>query len=265
MPVYDKPMIYYPLSTLMLSGITDIAVITNPQDANAFKALLGDGSSFGIQISYIQQSHPRGLAEAFILAADFIADSKVALALGDNLLYGPGLGRRLQEFTNIEGALIFGYEVADPSAYGVVELSSDGKPTALVEKPINPKSNFAVPGLYFYDNQVVEYAHSLKPSTRGELEITDLNKIYLGQSRLEVELLPRGTAWLDTGTFDQMTEAADYVKTIEKRTGMKIGSPEEVAWRRGWLSDEELQVQAEKYLKSGYGQYLLDLLKREKR
>lgn len=263
-PVYDKPMVYYPLSTLMLAGIDEILIITTPHDAPGFHRLLGDGSQFGITLTYAEQESPDGLAQAFTIGADFIGDDKVALALGDNLLYGPGLGSQLQRFTDLDGGAVFAYWVSDPEAYGVVEFDGAGTAVSLEEKPADPKSNYAVPGLYFYDNDVVEIARNLQPSPRGEYEITDVNRAYLAQGRLQVEVLPRGTAWLDTGTFDQMTDAADYVRTMERRTGLRIGVPEEVAWRRGFLSDDELRVRAEKLVKSGYGSYLLTILERGK-
>lgn len=261
-PVYDKPMVYYPLSTLMLAGIRDIMVITTPHDAEPFERLLGDGSQFGINLTFAQQASPDGLAQAFTIGADFIGDDNVALVLGDNLLYGPGLGTQLKRFSDIEGGAIFAYWVAEPQAYGVVEFDSAGKAISLEEKPASPKSNYAVPGLYFYDNDVVEIARNLEPSARGEYEITDINRAYLERDKLQVEVLPRGTAWLDTGTFDQMTDAADYVRTMERRTALKIGVPEEVAWRQGYLTDDELRARADKLVKSGYGTYLLDLLRR---
>ena len=264
-PVYDKPMVYYPLSTLMLAGIDDILVITTPHDAAHFERLLGDGSQFGIRISFAQQPSPDGLAQAFTIGADFIGDDAVALVLGDNLLYGPGLGTQLKRFADVDGGAVFAYWVAEPQAYGVVEFDGNGQAVSLEEKPADPKSNYAVPGLYFYDNDVVEIARGLRPSARGEYEITDVNAAYLERGKLQVEVLPRGTAWLDTGTFDQMTDAADYVRTMERRTGMKIGVPEEVAWRQGFLSDDALRSCAEKLVKSGYGRYLLDLLERGER
>ena len=264
-PVYDKPMIYYPLSTLLLAGIRDVLVITTPHDAPAFERLLGDGSQFGISISFAQQPSPDGLAQAFVIGADFIGNDKVALILGDNLLYGPGLGNSLQSFQDVDGGAIFAYWVAEPSAYGVVEFDADGLVVSLEEKPKRPKSSYAVPGLYFYDNDVVSIARDLKPSERGEYEITDVNSAYLAQRKLQVRVLPRGTAWLDTGTFDHMTDAAEYVRTIERRTGLKIGSPEEIAWRKGFLSDDELRERAELQMKSGYGAYLLDLLDQDRR
>jgi len=261
-PVYDKPMVYYPLSTLMLAGIRDILVITTPHDASGFERLLGDGSQFGVSISYARQPSPDGLAQAFTLGASFIGTDKVALVLGDNLLYGPGLGGQLGRFTNIDGGAIFAYWVSEPTAYGVIEFDGDGRAVSLEEKPAHPKSNYAIPGLYFYDNDVVDIARDLQPSARGEYEITDVNRAYLQQGRLHVEVLPRGTAWLDTGTFDQMTDAADYVRTMERRTGLKIGVPEEIAWRQGFLTDDEVRTRAADSAKSGYGAYLLDLLER---
>ncbi|MGN7189002.1 glucose-1-phosphate thymidylyltransferase RfbA [Microbacterium enclense] len=261
-PVYDKPMVYYPLSTLMLAGIRDILVITTPHDAPFFERLLGDGSQFGVNLSFAQQPSPDGLAQAFSIGADFIGDDKVALVLGDNLLYGPGLGSQLKRYSDIDGGAVFAYWVAEPSAYGVVEFDADGRAVSLEEKPAAPKSNYAVPGLYFYDNDVIDIARNLAPSPRGEYEITDINAEYLRRGKLQVEVLPRGTAWLDTGTFDQMTDAADYVRTIERRTGLRIGVPEEVAWRQGFLSDDEVTERANKLVKSGYGSYLLEILER---
>ncbi|MEV8369429.1 glucose-1-phosphate thymidylyltransferase RfbA [Microbacterium sp. NPDC064584] len=261
-PVYDKPMVYYPLSTLMLAGIREILIITTPHDAPFFERLLGDGSQFGVELSFAVQPSPDGLAQAFTIGADFIGDDKVALVLGDNLLYGPGLGTQLKRYADVDGGAIFAYWVSEPSAYGVVEFDGSGRAVSLEEKPANPKSNFAVPGLYFYDNDVVGIAKGLKPSPRGELEITDVNRAYLEAGRLQVEVLPRGTAWLDTGTFDQMTDAADYVRTMERRTGMRIGAPEEIGWRQGFLTDEQLRERAVKLVKSGYGSYLLEILER---
>lgn len=263
-PVYDKPMIYYPLSTLMLAGIRDILVITTPHDAPAFERLLGDGSQFGISLSFAVQPSPDGLAQAFTIGADFIGNDTVGLVLGDNLLYGPGLGTQLARFADLDGGAVFAYRVAEPSAYGVVEFDEHGRAVSLEEKPAEPKSNYAVPGLYFYSSDVVEIASNLQPSARGEYEITDINRTYLEQNRLQVQVLPRGTAWLDTGTFNDMLDAAEYVRTIEERTGMKIGAPEEIAWRRGFLTGDELEARANKLLKSGYGRYLLSLLEEGK-
>lgn len=259
-PVYDKPMIYYPLSTLMLSGIDDILVITTPTDSPAFQHLLGDGSQFGISISYVVQPSPDGLAQAFILGADHIGSDPVALVLGDNVFYGPGLGTRLRRYGDLDGGLVFGYWVKDPGSYGVVEFDDAGTAISIEEKPARPRSHYAVPGLYFYDNDVVEMASTLKPSARGELEITDINRNYLEQGRLRVEVLPRGTAWLDTGTFDSMHEAGSFVRTIQDRQGLSIGCPEEIAWRMGYLDTAGLLAQADCLGKSGYGDYLRDLV-----
>ncbi|HAN23133.1 MAG: glucose-1-phosphate thymidylyltransferase [Microbacterium sp.] len=259
-PVYDKPMIYYPLSTLILAGIRDILVITTPHDAAQFERLLGDGSQFGVSITYKQQPSPDGLAQAFVLGEEHIGSESAALVLGDNIFYGQGMGTRLRQYSDLEGGVVFGYWVDDPTAYGVVEFDAAGRAVSLEEKPAHPKSNWAVPGLYFYDNDVVEIAKNLTPSPRGELEITDVNKTYLEQGRLQVELLPRGTAWLDTGTFDSLSEATDFIRTVEKRQGLSIGCPEEVAWRLGFLSDDELRERAQPLVKSGYGAYLLKAL-----
>lgn len=260
MPVYDKPMIYYPISTLILAGIKDILIITTPNDAKYFENLLGDGKNFGIKISYIQQTKPDGLAQAFILGEKFIGNDNVALILGDNIFYGTGLGVKLRRFKDIDGGAVFGYWVRNPKAYGVVEFDENGKAISIEEKPNNPKSNYAVPGLYFYSNDVIEKAKSLKPSPRGEFEISDLNQIYLKQGRLNVEILPRGTAWLDTGTFDSLNEASNFIRTVQKRQDLSIGCPEEIAWRNGFLSDSELISRAKLLEKSGYGKYLLDLI-----
>lgn len=263
-PVYDKPMIYYPLSTLILAGIQDVLVITTPHDVEQFRRLLGDGSQFGIHITYAVQAEPNGLAQAFVLGAEFVGTDSVALVLGDNIFYGPGLGGRLKRFADIDGGAVFAYRVADPTSYGVVEFDDKGRALSLEEKPEKPKSSFAVPGLYFYDNDVLAIARDLLPSARGEYEITDVNREYLTQGRLQVDVLPRGTAWLDTGTFDSLLEASDYVRTIEHRQGLKIGAPEEVAWRQGFLSDDELADRAHGLVKSGYGTYLLGLLAAER-
>ena len=259
-PVYDKPMIYYPLTTLMLAGIREVLIITTPHEAEAFRRLLGDGSQFGIDLTFAVQASPDGLAQAFLIGADHIGGEKAGLVLGDNIFYGTGLGTRLRSFADIDGAAVFGYHVSDPTAYGVVEFDAEGRAISLEEKPEKPKSQYAVPGLYFYDNDVVGFARELKPSQRGELEITDLNRRYLEAGRLQVEVLPRGTAWLDTGTFDSLNDASNFVRTIEGRQGTKIGAPEEVAWRMGFLSDAELSERAEPLRKSGYGEYLLGLL-----
>lgn len=263
LPVYDKPLVYYPLSTLIMAGVRDILVITTPADAPAFQRLLGDGSEFGINLTYAAQPQPEGLAQAFVIGAEHIGTDTVMLALGDNVFYGPGLGTSLRRFENVSGGAVFAYWVANPSAYGVVEFSADGTPLSLEEKPVVPKSNFAVPGLYFYDNNVVEMARSLRKSARGEYEITEINQIYLDRGQLSVEVLPRGTAWLDTGTFDSLLDASDYVRTIERRQGLKIGVPEEIAWRNGFIDDEQLTKRAQTLLKSGYGSYLLELLQRK--
>ena len=261
-PVYDKPMIYYPLSTLMLAGVQDVLVITTPHDADGFRRLLGDGSQFGVNLRYAVQPSPDGLAQAFVIGDEFVGSDTVGLVLGDNIFYGPGLGNQLGRFDGLTGGAIFAYWVGDPTAYGVVEFDDAGQALSLEEKPTDPKSNFAVPGLYFYDSDVVEIAKALRPSPRGELEITDVNRTYLERGQLQVEVLPRGTAWLDTGTFDQMLAAGNYVSTLEARQGLKIGCPEEVAWRHGWLDDAELEERARPMVKSGYGSYLLELLAR---
>jgi glucose-1-phosphate thymidylyltransferase len=263
-PVYDKPMIYYPLSTLIFAGISEVLVITTPHDGPAFERLLEDGSQFGIRIDYATQESPDGLAQAFVIGADFIGAEKVALVLGDNIFYGPGLGTQLQRFTDVDGGAVFAYWVADPTAYGVVEFDGSGRAVSLEEKPAEPRSNYAVPGLYFYDNDVVEISRNLTPSARGEYEITDVNRHYLEAGKLLVGVLPRGTAWLDTGTFDSMYDASNFVRTIEARQGLKVGAPEEAAWRQGFLSDEQFEQRATAQLKSGYGTYLLELLRRGK-
>jgi glucose-1-phosphate thymidylyltransferase len=255
-------MIYYPLSTLMMAGIRDIQVITTAHDAPAFERVLDDGSAFGINISYAVQDQPEGLAQAFVIGADHIGSDSVALALGDNIFHGPGLGTNLRRFQSISGGAIFAYWVANPSAYGVVEFSADGIALSIEEKPATPKSQYAVPGLYFYDNDVIEIARGLRPSARGEYEITDINRTYLDQGRLTVEVLARGTAWLDTGTFDSLADAGDYVRTLERRQGLKVSIPEEVAWQMGFIDDDQLAQRAGALLKSGYGSYLLQLLER---
>lgn len=261
LPIYDKPMIYYPLSTLMLSGIKEILVISTPKDLPRFKDLLDDGSRWGIQLSYALQPKPEGLAQAFIIGADFIGDDTVALILGDNIFYGQGLSKKLQNAAQLKkGATVFGYNVNDPERYGVVEFDKEGKVLSLEEKPEKPKSNHAVVGLYYYDNQVIDRAKNLKPSPRGELEITDLNKIYLEHKELNVELMGRGTAWLDTGTHNSMLQASNFVQTVEQRQGLKIASPEEVAWRMEYISDLQFKELAKPLVKSGYGEYLLKLL-----
>lgn len=260
MPVFDKPMIYYPLSTLILAGIRDILIITTPHDAEQFQRLLGDGSQFGVSLTYIQQPSPDGLAQAFVLGEEHIGNETVALVLGDNIFYGPGMGTQLRRHANIDGGAVFGYWVKEPSAYGVVEFDAAGKAISLEEKPAKPKSHYAVPGLYFYDNDVVSIAKDLKPSPRGELEITDVNRTYLEAGKLQVEILPRGTAWLDTGTFSDLNDASNFVRTTENRQGLKIGAPEEISWRLGFLTDEELRERALPLMKSGYGAYLLELL-----
>jgi glucose-1-phosphate thymidylyltransferase len=259
-PVYDKPMVYYPLSTLMLAGIRDVLVITTPEDAAGFTRLLGDGSDFGIALTYAVQPSPDGLAQAFVLGEEFIGGEASALVLGDNIFYGPGFGRKLSRFVDVDGAAVFAYPVSDPTAYGVVEFDETGKALSLEEKPAKPRSRYAIPGLYFYDNDVVEIAKNLQPSARGEYEITDVNRAYLEQGRLTVEVLERGTAWLDTGTFESLNDASNFIRTVEHRQGLKIGSPEEVAWRQGFLTDDELRQRAESLRKSGYGDYLLSLL-----
>ena len=259
MPIYDKPMIYYPLSTLMTAGINEILIITTPEDNAAFKRLLGDGSQVGCRFEYAVQNVPNGLAQAFVIGAPFIGTEKAALVLGDNIFYGSGLGKMLRSMTNVEGGFVFAYEVSDPERYGVVEFDADLKAISIEEKPAAPKSNYAVPGLYFYDNNVVEIARNLQPSARGEYEITDINKVLLAGGKLKVGVLDRGTAWLDTGTFDSLSDASEFVRVIEKRQSTKIGCIEEVAYRMGFISKEKLLIQAKELLKSGYGQYLYNL------
>ncbi len=259
-PVYDKPMIYYPLSTLLLAGIREVLVITTPHEQGGFQRLLGDGSQFGISIQYAVQPEPRGLAQAFTIGADFIGGEKACLVLGDNIFYGQGVGTQLRRNADIDGAAVFGYWVADPSAYGVVEFDTEGRAISIEEKPANPKSHYAVPGLYFYDSEVVDIATNLAPSPRGEYEITDVNRVYLERGKLQVSVLPRGTAWLDTGTFDSLNDASNFVRTIQARQGLQVGCPEEVAWRQGFLTDAELLERAIPLEKSGYGIYLRQLL-----
>lgn len=259
MPIYDKPMIYYPLSVLMMAGIKEILIITTPEDHPSFKRLLGDGSQVGCRFEYAIQAVPNGLAQAFVIGADFIGGDKVALVLGDNIFYGSRLGRQLQDLNDIEGGYVFAYEVSDPERYGVVEFDAGNKVLSIEEKPAQPKSNYAVPGLYFYDNQVVEIARNLEPSPRGEYEITDVNKEYLKRGELKVSILDRGTAWLDTGTFDSLHDATEFVRVIEKRQGTKIGCIEEIAWRMGFINDEALAQHAQALAKSGYGNYLKHL------
>lgn len=264
LPIYDKPMIYYPLATLMLAGIRDILVITTPRDAPEFHRLLGNGSQFGIKLEFLVQPKPNGLAQAFVLGQDFIGNDKVVLILGDNLFYGPGLGTNLKKLNDIQGGAIFAYQVSNPNTYGVVEFDENMRVLSLEEKPEHPKSNFAVPGLYFYDNQVVEIAKNLQPSARGEYEITDVNREYLRRGQLQVSVLSRGTAWLDTGTFNGLGEAADYIRAVQTRQGTMICCPEEVAWRQGFITDDKLRQIAKPLCKSGYGDYLLALLDKEK-
>ncbi|MFD9408540.1 glucose-1-phosphate thymidylyltransferase RfbA [Streptomyces sp. NPDC059989] len=263
LPVFDKPMIYYPLSTLVMAGISEILVITTPEDRDQFERLLGDGSQFGLRLEYAVQERPEGIAQAFVLGADFIGDESVALILGDNIFHGSGLGTRLAQHTDSKGGRVFAYPVADPTAYGVVEFDENGQAISIEEKPVKPKSRYAVPGLYFYDNRVVEIARGLKPSARGELEITAVNDAYLQAGELNVTILDRGTAWLDTGTFVSMVQASEFVRVIEERQGFKIGCIEEAAWRAGLIDSAQLRALAEPLTKSGYGNYLLTLLDEE--
>jgi glucose-1-phosphate thymidylyltransferase len=260
MPVYDKPMIYYPLSTLMQAGIKEILIISTPHDLPLFKKLFGDGAQLGLSFSYAEQPHPNGLAQAFVIGAPFIGKDAVALVLGDNIFYGVGLGEQLERNTNPDGGLVYAYQVSDPERYGVVEFDGDGKAISIEEKPAKPKSNYAVPGLYFYDNSVVGIAADLKPSARGEYEITDVNKAYLRQHRLTVSILDRGTAWLDTGTFDSLMQASQFVQVIEQRQGIKIACIEEIAYRKGFIDKAQVEKIAQPLLKSGYGQYLINLI-----
>jgi glucose-1-phosphate thymidylyltransferase len=261
MPVYDKPMIYYPLSTLMMAGIHEILIISTPHDLPNFKKLLGDGSAIGCQFSYAEQVIPNGLAQAFVIGEEFIGKDSVALVLGDNIFFGANMHELLQSNTNPEGGVVFAYHVSDPERYGVVEFDKNLKAHSIEEKPLEPKSNYAVPGLYFYDNSVVEIAKNIKPSARGEYEITDVNKVYLEKGKLKVGILSRGTAWLDTGTFNSLMQAGQFVQVIEERQGLKVGCIEEIAWRQGFISDQQLKELAEPLKKSGYGEYLLGLLK----
>ena len=260
MPVYDKPMIYYPLSTLMMAGIREILIISTPHDLPLFIKLFGDGAQLGLKISYAEQAQPNGLAQAFVIGRDFIGKDSVALVLGDNIFYGSGLGDQLISNTNPDGGIVYAYHVSDPGRYGVVEFDSKMNAVSIEEKPSNPKSNYAVPGLYFYDNAVIEIAAHLKPSPRGEYEITDVNKEYLNRGKLKVSILDRGTAWLDTGTFDSLMQATQFVQVIEQRQGIKIACIEEIAYRRKFITKEQLKAIAQPLLKSGYGQYLLDLI-----
>lgn len=260
MPIYDKPMIYYPLSVLMLAGIREILIITTPEDSESFKRLLGDGTELGCNFEYAVQAVPNGLAQAFVIGEKFIGDDKAALILGDNIFYGSGFSTLIQSFNDVDGAAIFAYPVADPERYGVVDFDENFKALSIEEKPAEPKSNFAVPGLYFYDNKVIEIAKNLKPSPRGEYEITDVNKYYLEKGELQVGVMDRGTAWLDTGTFDSLSDASEFVRVIEKRQDTKIGCIEEIAYRMGFINKEQLHEIAKKYIKSGYGQYLQKLV-----
>lgn len=261
MPVYDKPMIYYPLSTLMLAGIREILIISTPHDLPAFQRLFGDGKQYGLQLSYAEQAVPNGLAQAFVIGKDFIGKDNVALVLGDNIFYGAGLGTQLADNVNPDGGIVYAYQVSDPERYGVVEFDADMKAVSIEEKPAQPKSSYAVPGLYFYDNEVVSIAQELQPSPRGEYEITDVNREYLRRGKLKVSILPRGTAWLDTGTFDSLMQASQFVQVIEQRQGIKIACIEEIAYRKGFIERAELEKLAQPLVKSGYGQYLMNLIK----
>ena len=265
MPIYDKPMVYYPLSVLMMAGITDILIISTPHDLPHFEKLLGDGTSLGCKFTYAVQPEPNGLAQAFVIGEEFIGNDKVALILGDNIFYGSGLGTLLRQNNNPDGGIVYAYHVTDPERYGVVDFDKSGKVLSIEEKPTEPKSNYAVPGIYFYDNSVIEIAKKLKPSSRGEYEITDVNKAYLEQGKLEVRVMNRGTAWLDTGTIDSLMQAGNFVQVIEKRQGFKIGCIEEIAYRMGFINATQLEEIATPLVKSGYGQYLLDILKYESR
>jgi len=265
MPVYDKPMIYYPLSTLMMAGINEILIISTPHDLPHFKKLLGDGSTIGCKFSYAEQPNPNGLAQAFVIGAEFIGNDKVALVLGDNIFFGTNMQQLLKDNADPEGGVVFAYHVSDPERYGVVEFDENKNAISIEEKPLEPKSNYAVPGLYFYDNSVVEIAKNIKPSARGEYEITDVNKVYLANEKLKVGILSRGTAWLDTGTFNSLMQAGQFVQVLEERQGLKVGCIEEIAWRQGFIDDARLEELAQPLLKSGYGTYLLEFLRQKKK
>jgi glucose-1-phosphate thymidylyltransferase len=265
MPVYDKPMIYYPLSTLMMAGINEILIISTPHDLPHFKKLLGDGSTIGCKFSYAEQPDPNGLAQAFVIGEEFIGKDKVALVLGDNIFFGTNMQQLLKDNSDPDGGVVFAYHVSDPERYGVVEFDQNKNAISIEEKPTDPKSNYAVPGLYFYDNSVVEIAKNIKPSARGEYEITDVNKVYLEKGKLKVGILSRGTAWLDTGTFNSLMQAGQFVQVLEERQGLKVGCIEEIAWRQGFINDTQLEELAQPLLKSGYGSYLLDFLKQKKK
>lgn len=265
MPVYDKPMIYYPLSTLMMAGINEILIISTPHDLPHFRKLLGDGSTIGCKFSYAEQPNPNGLAQAFVIGEEFIGKDKVALVLGDNIFFGTNMQQLLKDNANPDGGVVFAYHVSDPERYGVVEFDENKNAVSIEEKPLEPKSNYAVPGLYFYDNSVVEIAKNIKPSARGEYEITDVNKVYLEKGQLKVGILSRGTAWLDTGTFNSLMQAGQFVQVLEERQGLKVGCIEEIAWRQGFITDDELEQLAQPLLKSGYGTYLLEFLKQKKK